>query len=575
MNGITDDTGAPIGLNSTVNFTAWKLVSGWVTREVYLGIAGATVADLEAAPNYPDNPDQVSWSKTFELNNEPLLNQYGARLSAFFRPASSGAHEFYLNNDDEAELRLSTDQSAANLQSLGIFPLNAPPFDANSLATSPALTADQSYLLVGLVKQDAADVYLQVGVRPPGSTQAPETLPVLGGFLISTFVNPDIGNVTFKRQPTNVTIAAGSRARFSVSVETTESPVYYQWRARGINIPGAVRSAYVTPVLATSDSGKTYDVIVSVAGKDTLSTTASLTVTPGQPSNLQPYLGINFVGGGGGGPGGPMSAVDVAGVVQQENWNSLTGFAFDPATTPITLLDAGGNNSPVTLTVAGTESWYSGTTTTGDADGALLQGFIDVGAATDPMTFTLNNVPAGTYNVLIYSIGFDFSAAYDEAFSLTGGGTYPTYHVKAETGLSYKANPAYRRMSSTNQSAPDSGNYVQFDSISPAADGSLAISATWESANAGNGHQPAINAIQLVKVLPVVVQPNLGVTAGAGNITISWPASANGFVLESTAALGATASWSVVAGSPNPITGAGSINASAAGGGSQFYRLRE
>ena len=64
--------------------------------------------------------------------------------SAFFRPASSGAHEFYLNNDDEAELRLSTDQSAANLQSLGIFPLNAPPFDANSLATSPALTADQT-----------------------------------------------------------------------------------------------------------------------------------------------------------------------------------------------------------------------------------------------------------------------------------------------------------------------------------------------------------------------------------------------------------------------------------------------
>jgi len=204
-----------------------------------------------------------------------------------------------------------------------------------------------------------------------------------------------------------------------------------------------------------------------------------------------------------------------------------------------------------------------------------LQGFIDVKAATDPMTVTLNNVPAGTYNVIIYTIGFDFSAAYDEAFGLTGGGTYPTYHVRAETGLPYKGNPAYRRMSSTTQSAPDSGNYVQFDSVSPAADGSFAISATWESTNAGNGHQPAINAIQLVKVLPVVVQPNLGVTAAAGNITISWSASANGFVLESSATLGSTASWSLVAGSPNPIGGAGSVNVSTSAGGNKFYRLRE
>jgi len=39
-----------------------------------------------------------------------------------------------------------------------------------------------------------------------------------------------------------------------------------------------------------------------------------------------------------------------------------------------------------------TESWYSGTAATGDADGALLQGLIDVAAAMDPLLFTLNNV---------------------------------------------------------------------------------------------------------------------------------------------------------------------------------------
>ena len=85
----------------------------------------------------------------------------------------------------------------------------------------------------------------------------------------------------------------------------------------------------------------------------------------------------------------------------------------------------------------------------------------------------------------------------------------------------------------------------------------------------------AINAIQLVKVLPVVVQPGLGVAFSAGNLTISWPASANGFVLESSSTLGATAGWLVVAGSPNPITAAGSINVSTSTGGNRFYRLKK
>src|SRR2546430_3425451 len=74
----------------------------------------------------------------------------------------------------------------------------------------------------------------------------------------------------------------------------------------------------------------------------------------------------------------------------------------------------------------------------------------------------------------------------------------------------------------------------------------------------------------------VAVQPGLTAISSTGNtVTVGWPAGAAGFVVESTPTLGPTANWTVVAGSPNPITGAGSINASAAGGGSQFYRLRK
>ena len=79
------------------------------------------------------------------------------------------------------------------------------------------------------------------------------------------------------------------------------------------------------------------------------------------------------------------------------------------------------------------------------------------------------NVPAGNYQVLVYTLGFDFQANYQEAFSVTGAGTYPTYHAQGETGLDYTQNPAYRRVTNTVATAHQKGNYVQFDSVSPAA----------------------------------------------------------------------------------------------------------
>jgi hypothetical protein len=577
VNGVTDTSGTPVAPNSTINFTAWRLAAGWALKEIYFGITGTTVADLTGATNYPAKPDRVQWVKGFQLNQDPLTDNYGARLTAFFNPQKSGNYEFFINNDDEAELQLSIDQSEANLASLGISPLTTPPFaEPPFAASSGSLTSGQRHLLRGLLKQGGGDVYLNVAARLQGSGTPPASLPVLGGNLISAFVNPDIGNVTFTQQPANVTTTAGSRARFAVKVTANESPIYYQWRANGTDIPGATRSVYTTPVLTTGDS-KTYTCAVSVAGKDTVSNSATLTVGSGVPSNLQPYLGLNFVGGGTFG-GDALSTVDVAGVVQQENWNNLNGFAFDPVATPIPLVDAAGVSAPVTLTATAMEVWYTGTRAVGDADGALMQGFINAQALTDPVIFTLSNVPAGTYNVLVYSTGFDFTPNYFQGYSITGNGAYPTFHGKAETGLNFINNPAYRRMVNQTPGNADTGNYVQFDNVSPATDGSLVISVSWEPADPGisNGHQPAINAIQLVKVLPVTQQPTLGAAKGAqaGTLTISWPASAAGFLLESSSALGSQASWTTVSGSPNPIAGAGSLNITISGN-TQFYRLHK
>ncbi len=497
VTGVKDTAGTSVAPNTKGTFTAWKRVNGWATKEIYFGITGTSVADLTGAPAYlAHQPSRVEYVKGFQLNQAPLTDNYGARISAFFQPAANAAYDLLISNDDEAELLLSSDTTEAGLGSLGVFSLTAA-FDDATVGTTPALNSGSRYLLVGLLKQGGGDVYLNVGARRQGDSTAAAQVPVLGGARISTYVNPDLGKVTFTRQPSDVTAAASRRATFRVAVQALTQPVYYQWQVNGSDIPGATRTAYTTPVLVAGDSGKKYRCIVSVAGIDTPSTEATLTVGASDPSTQQPYVGINFVGGGTSG-GGTLTAVDVAGAVAQENWNNLTGFSFDNAT----LFDAAGAASPVTLSgTLGTEVWYTGTIATGDADGILLQGFVTAGASRDPVTYTLNNVPAGKYQLLAYSLGFDFAAAYEEDFSLTGGGTYPTYYVRAETGLPYQNSPGYRRMSSTRADNRDSGNYVQFDNVSPAPDGTLALTVTWTAAAEGNGHQPALNGIQLVKVV--------------------------------------------------------------------------
>jgi hypothetical protein len=572
VNDVTDTSGTAIAANSAIAFTAWKKVAGWVTKEIYFEIPGGSVDVLLDAPKYlARTPDRLEWVKGFQLDRDPQGPNYAARLSAFYTPAAGGRHHFYVSNDDQAELFLSTGESEANLLSLGWFDLIPRGFDPVNSSISPfSLTAGQSYLLVGVLKQAGGDVYLHLAAKPESSAAPVASLPVLGGNLISTFVNPDLGQVAFEQQPQNVSATSNARARFAVQVQADQTPVYYQWQVDGQDIPGAIRPTYTTPVLSTADHGKKYRVIVSVAGRDTLSDEAVLSVTAGDPSHLQPYIGINFIGGGDSLPG-PLSSGDVAGVVWQENWNSLPGTTFDL----VPLVNAQGGESPVTLWTQPTEHWYSGTVGAGDADGYLLQGFVGTGASRDPFEIWLEGVPNDTYNVLIYSVGFPFNPAYEQAFSVTGAGSYPTYHVRAETGLIYNSNPGFRRMTSTNPAARETGNYIQFDNVQPTQNGSLVIQATWESEADGNGHQPAVNAIQLVRVLPVSARPSLSIAAGAGvNLTLSWPAEAAGFVLESSSSVGAGANWSVVTGTPNPIQNAGSVNA-AAGTAAQFYRLRK
>jgi hypothetical protein len=276
-----------------------------------------------------------------------------------------------------------------------------------------------------------------------------------------------------------------------------------------------------------------------------------------------------------------LATNDVAGAILQENFNNVLGTTIDGtqalvdaqgAPTPVTVASydpASDSVAPVNATI-GTGTGAANTS----ADHLMMQGSL---ANNDlPLTLKLSGIPSGTYALIAYSVGFSFNSTYEEDFDLVGAKSYPTMTVRAQTATEFIADPTLVRMSSTNAANRDHGNYVMFENISPAADGTLLLTVTPQSTNVGNVvYFPPINALQLVKQSAVAAAPpSLTVLKQGTTLTISWTADATGFALESSAALGAVASWSSVNGVANPLTGAGSTTVSPTLK-AQFYRLRK
>ena len=79
-------------------------------------------------------------------------------------------------------------------------------------------------------------------------------------------------------QPVNQTVTSGQTANFTVAANGTD-PLSYQWQKNGSNISGATSTSYTTPAAATSDSGSTFNVVVSNTAGTVTSNSAMLTVS--------------------------------------------------------------------------------------------------------------------------------------------------------------------------------------------------------------------------------------------------------------------------------------------------------
>ena len=90
------------------------------------------------------------------------------------------------------------------------------------------------------------------------------------------------------------------------------APLGYQWQKNGVNIAGATATSYTTPATATTDSGSTFDVVVSNTAGTVTSAAATLTVNAAavaptittQPVNQTVTAGADGDVHGGGGRDG-------------------------------------------------------------------------------------------------------------------------------------------------------------------------------------------------------------------------------------------------------------------------------
>jgi hypothetical protein len=83
--------------------------------------------------------------------------------------------------------------------------------------------------------------------------------------------------IQITNQPQSLTAIVGSLATFSVGVSGT--PVSFQWRTNGVNIPGATAASYIRAPVQIAHAG-TYSVVVSNALGAVQSDDAVLTVLP-------------------------------------------------------------------------------------------------------------------------------------------------------------------------------------------------------------------------------------------------------------------------------------------------------
>jgi len=264
---------------------------------------------------------------------------------------------------------------------------------------------------------------------------------------------------TITTQPANRTVTAGQTATFAVVASGT-APLNYQWQKNGANIAGATSSSYTTAATTTSDSGSTFDVVVSNIAGTVTSTAATLTVNQAAAPAIQvsanalsfgndvvgtttsqsliitnngtATLTINQINESG-------SEFTASGFTLPLNLNAGQQTTINVAFVPTSVGAATGSisivsnapTSPTSITLSG--SGIAATYILGISPTSLTFGSVTTGTSSTPQTITITD--SGNSNVTISQITLSGAG-----YTITGGSTpvtlTPTQNLILSVGFS-------------------------------------------------------------------------------------------------------------------------------------------
>jgi hypothetical protein len=113
VQNVRDNAGNVVAANTTGAYRSWAFLSGKATWDFWGDIGGTALQALRDDPRFPNNPDRSELRDAFEAPIDTADN-FGARVSGWVIPQTTGNYVFFLSADDNAELYLSTDASPAN-----------------------------------------------------------------------------------------------------------------------------------------------------------------------------------------------------------------------------------------------------------------------------------------------------------------------------------------------------------------------------------------------------------------------------------------------------------------------------
>ena len=165
-----------IGFQLGIIATKARVDHQGLSRNVYNHDSiNSDVAELKNLAAYPASPTSSSIEPIFQSPSN-VGDHYGQRMLGYLVPPTSGEYQFWIAADDSAELSLSRDHVAENLQVIARAPGWTNPLDWNSNAAQASetilLEAGKAYAIQALMVENRGGDHLAVAWQGPGIDQA-------------------------------------------------------------------------------------------------------------------------------------------------------------------------------------------------------------------------------------------------------------------------------------------------------------------------------------------------------------------------------------------------------------------